>query len=72
MKVRILAPNQGLLDNEPYPAPGAVVDVPEGLAVSLLNDQRAELVAEKAAETRETRELAAPEKRAPGRPRKAS
>ncbi|WP_215143518.1 hypothetical protein [Streptomyces sp. ISL-44] len=70
MKVRILINGSGLLDGERYPNVGDVVELPSGLAVSLLNDRRAEVVAE-AAETRETRVTATPEKRGPGRPRKA-
>jgi hypothetical protein len=72
MKVRIIAPGSGLLDNEPFPPIGAEVELPHGLAVSLLADSRAELVAGGAAETRETRTVATPEKRGPGRPRKSS
>ncbi|MEU3618851.1 hypothetical protein ABZ725_41990 [Streptomyces sp. NPDC006872] len=71
MRVRITAPGAGLLDLQPFPAVGEVVELPEGLAVSLLNDSRAELVAGAAAETRETRTVDAPEKRGPGRPRKS-
>lgn len=72
VKVRILEPNSGQLNGEKFPSVGDVVDLPEGLAVSLLNDKRAEVLAEKAAETRETRAVEAPEKRGPGRPRKAA
>jgi hypothetical protein len=71
MRVRITAPGSGLLDTEPFPAVGVVVELPHGLAVSLLNDKRAEPVGE-GAETRETRTVDAPEKRGPGRPRKTS
>lgn len=70
MKVRILINGSGLLNGERYPSVGDVVELPSGLAVSLLNDKRAEVVAQ-AAETRETAVAAAPEKRGPGRPRKA-
>jgi hypothetical protein len=72
MKVRILEAGTGLLDCKPFPNVGDVVELPSGLAVSLLNDKRAEIVAGKAAETRETAVSAAPEKRGPGRPRKTS
>lgn len=72
MKVRILESGSGLLDGAPFPNVGDVVELPSGLAVSLLNDKRAEVVAEKAAESRETAASAAPEKRGPGRPRKAA
>jgi hypothetical protein len=72
MKVRILESGSGLLDGAPFPAVGEEVELPSGLAVSLINDKRAEVVAEKAAETRETAVAAAPEKRGPGRPRKTA
>jgi hypothetical protein len=72
MKVRILESGTGLLDGEPFPTVGDVVELPSGLAMSLLNDKRAEIVAGKAAESRETAASAAPEKRGPGRPRKAA
>ncbi len=72
MKVRILENGSGLLDGVPYPAIGEVVELPTGLAVSLVTDKRAEVVAENAAEKRETAVSAAPEKRGPGRPRKAT
>ncbi len=71
MKIRITAPGSGLLDGFPFPAVGVEVELPAGLAVSLLNDKRAELVGQDA-ETRETRTVEAPEKRGPGRPRKSS
>jgi hypothetical protein len=71
MKVRILVNGSGLLGGERFPDVGDVVELPAGLAVSLLNDKRAEVVAE-AAETRETAATAAPEKRGPGRPRKST
>ncbi|MGW6535224.1 hypothetical protein ACWGBV_03200 [Streptomyces sp. NPDC055051] len=70
MKVRILEAGSGLIDNRPYPSVGDEVELPAGLAISLVNDQRAELVADTAAETRETAAQVAPEKRGPGRPRK--
>jgi hypothetical protein len=70
MKVLITAPGSGLLNGARYPAMGDVVELPSGLALSLVNDKRAEPVAETAAETRETAAEAAPEKRGPGRPRK--
>lgn len=72
MKVRITESSSGLLDGKPFPSVGEVVDLPEGLAVSLLTDRRAEAVAGKPADTRETRAVEAPEKRGPGRPRKAA
>jgi hypothetical protein len=68
MRVRITAPGSGLLDGEPFPAVGVEVELPTGLAVSLLNDKRAEPVG--GAETREARTVEPPEKRGPGRPRK--
>ncbi|MDL5204964.1 hypothetical protein [Streptomyces sp. ALI-76-A] len=71
MKVRILESGSGLLDGAPFPAVGEEVELPTGLALSLINDKRAEVVAE-AAETRETAAAAAPEKRGPGRPRKTA
>ncbi|MFC7979506.1 hypothetical protein ACFUT3_30275 [Streptomyces cinereoruber] len=71
MRVRILENGSGLLDNKPFPSAGEEVDLPAGLAVSLINDKRAEAVAQVAAETRETAATAAPEKRGPGRPRKS-
>ena len=67
MRVRILENGSGLLDNQPFPPAGDVVELPHGLAVSLINDKRAEVVAETAAETRETAASAASEKRGPGR-----
>jgi hypothetical protein len=72
MKVRILENGTGLLDGVPFPNVGDVVELPSGLAVSLLNDKRAEIVAGKAAESRETAVSAASEKRGPGRPRKTA
>jgi hypothetical protein len=72
MKVRIIAPGVGLLDNQPFPAMGVEVELPAGLAVSLINDKRAEVVPETAAEKRETASASAPEKRSPGRPRKTA
>jgi hydrogenase maturation factor len=72
MKVRILENGSGLLDGRPFPSIGDEVELPTGLAISLINDKRAEAVAETAAETRETAAEAAPEKRGPGRPRKAA
>ena len=72
MKVRILENGTGLLNGAPFPSVGDVVELPEGLAVSLVGDGRAELVAETAAERRETAATKAPEKRGPGRPRKAA
>lgn len=72
MKVRILESGSGLLDGVPFPSVGDVVELPSGLAVSLLNDKRAEVVAGKAAESRETAVSAAPEKRGAGRPRKSA
>jgi len=72
MKVRILENGSGLLDGAPFPAVGEEVELPAGLALSLINDKRAEAVAETAAEKRETAASAAPEKRGPGRPRKAA
>lgn len=71
MKVRMLTNGVGLLNGAPFPGVGDVVELPSGLAVSLLNDKRAEVVAEKPAEKRETAAEAVPEKRGPGRPRKA-
>ncbi|WP_326827366.1 hypothetical protein [Streptomyces sp. NBC_01751] len=71
MKVKILEAGTGLLDGKPFPDAGEIVELPSGLAVSLLGDNRAELVAEKAAERRETAATAAPEKRGAGRPRKS-
>ena len=70
MKVKITVPSVGLLDNKPYPAVGDVVDIHPALAVSLINDKRAEPVAE-SAEHRETAAVKVAEKRSPGRPRKA-
>lgn len=72
MKVRILENGSGLLDGKPFPSAGEEVELPAGLAVSLIADKRAEAVAGTAAETRETAASAAPEKRGPGRPRKAA
>lgn len=72
MRVRILESGSGLLDNLPFPAVGDVVEVPSGLAVSLINDKRAEALGENAAETRETAATVTPEKRGPGRPRKSA
>jgi hypothetical protein len=72
MKVRITKNESGLLDGKPFPNVGDVVELPSGLAVSLLNDKRAEIVAGGAAESRETAASAAPEKRGPGRPRKTA
>ncbi|MEV7589735.1 hypothetical protein AB0O42_05620 [Streptomyces sp. NPDC089922] len=72
MKVRITEAGSGLLDNRPFPAVGEEVVLPAGLAISLINDKRAEAVAATAAETRETAAEAAPEKRGPGRPRKTA
>ncbi|THA41819.1 hypothetical protein [Streptomyces sp. A1547] len=72
MKIKILEDGSGLLDNKPFPSVGEEVELPTGLALSLINDKRAEAVAENAAETRETAAAAAPEKRGPGRPRKTT
>lgn len=72
MNVRITEAGSGLLDNRPFPSVGEEVELPAGLAISLINDRRAEAVAEQAAETRETAAVAAPEKRGPGRPRKTT
>jgi hypothetical protein len=72
MKVRILENGTGLLNGEPFPSIGDVVELPHGLAVSLMNDKRAEVVAETATEKRETAAVAAPAKRGPGRPRKSA
>ncbi|MCP9207811.1 hypothetical protein [Streptomyces cucumeris] len=72
MKIRILESGSGLLDGKPFPSVGEEVELPAGLAVSLINDQRAEATAETAAETRETAASATPEKRGPGRQRKAA
>ncbi|MFD6970142.1 hypothetical protein [Streptomyces sp. NPDC059949] len=72
MKIKILEDGSGLLDNKPFPSVGEEVELPAGLAISLINDKRAEAVAESAAETRETAATAAPEKRGPGRPRKST
>lgn len=71
IKVRITAPGTGLLNGSNFPSVGEVVELPMGLALSLLGDERAVAVAEAPAETRETRAKAAPEKRAT-RARKAS
>lgn len=72
MRVRIIEKSTGLLNGRPFPSVGEVVELPRGLAVSLLTDRRAEPVAETAAETRETAAVAAPAKRGPGRPRKTA
>lgn len=72
MKVRITADGSGLLAGRPYPEKGDVVELPEGLAVSLIGDKRAEAVAVKAADARETASVEVPAKRGPGRPRKAA
>lgn len=72
MKVLITENGTGLLNGLPYPSAGEEVELPEGLAVSLVGDGRAELVASVPAEKPEKAAEAAPVKRGPGRPRKGA
>jgi hypothetical protein len=71
LKVRGVRPNSGLINGAHFPKVGEVVELDADAARALLADGWVEPVAEKAAETRETRAVVAPEKRGPGRPRKA-
>lgn len=69
MKVHITRNVPGYTDMRAL-AKGDIVELPQGLAVSLVNDGYAEVVRENPAEKRETADNP-PSKRAPGRPRKA-
>jgi hypothetical protein len=71
MMVKGVRANSGLINGVPFPQVGEIVELDAEAASALLADGWVEPVAEKAAETRETRVTAAPEKRGPGRPRKA-
>jgi hypothetical protein len=70
MRVKILEHVPGLLDGDPFPAKGAIVELPAGLAVSLVRDNRAEPVA--TAEKRETAAVATTETRKTTRARKTA
>jgi hypothetical protein len=70
MRVKILEHVPGLLDGDPFPAKGAIVELPAGLAVSLVRDNRAEPVA--TVEKRETAVSAATETRKVTRARKTA
>jgi len=77
MKVRIKVRPSGLINGRDWPQVGEVIDLPETVALGMLNAQHVTAVEEKdEAETRpantdgaETR-TDAPVKRGPGRPRK--
>lgn len=70
MRVKILEYVPGLLDGDPFPDEGSVVTLPVGLAMSLVNDNRAEPVA--APEGPEKASAAAPETRKATRARKTA
>jgi hypothetical protein len=70
VKVKILEHVPGLLDGDPFPAEGSVVTLPVGLAMSLVNDNRAEPVG--GPEGPERASAAAPETRKVTRARKTA
>lgn len=72
MMVKGVRANSGLINGVPFPKVGELVELDADAAAALIADGWVEPVAAKAAEGRETRVTAAPEKRGPGRPRKAA
>ncbi|MCB5179502.1 hypothetical protein [Streptomyces antimicrobicus] len=70
--VRGVRANSGLINGVPFPKVGELVELDAAAASALLADGWVEPVAETAGETQETRVTTAPEKRGPGRPRKAA